>query len=273
MDVNNFQAFYMEGQLADLKQGSADYRLVYVIAGELNIMFAGQNYHVVPGQVVITTLTNGDMICHPSADFACYLLLLDDSVVSGLVRRYLPYVKAVGSLAIVLATEKHSQSIQTLFTNIVEELQTATVSATTIVELRLQELFVRLSRSNSKILAGTYSNRDDIVSGVQALLEKKYYTSFALESLAAEYNVSVSYLAHIFKDITGMSVMRYLLLIRVREAQRYLQETSLPIKEIAEKCGFNDVSNFGRTFRKETGFAPRQYRQSHTMYGKPEDAE
>lgn len=273
MDLNNLQASRIEGQIADLNWGTADYRMLYVISGELNIIFDGQSYCAVPGQVVIETLTNRDVAFSSSADFAGYLLLINDPVAGNLMRRHLPYVKVAGSLAIVLAAEKKDQSIRMFFENIVKDLQSNSDSATTAIETHMQELFACLYRTSSQILSGMYSNREEIVLGVRDLLEKKYYAELSLEAVAAEYNISVSYLAHIFKEITGMSVMRCLLLIRVREAQKYLKQTNLQIREIAEKCGFNDVSNFGRTFRKETGCAPRQYRRAHFALNKEENSQ
>lgn len=270
MEVNNLQAFRIGAQIANLNGRTADYQLLYVIAGKLNILLDEQSYNAVPGQVVITTLTNRDLTFHPSDDFEGYLLQIDDPIVAGLIQQYLLYMKLADSLVIVLTAGRQDQSIRSLFENIMEELQADADSAATIIELRLQELLIRLYRTSPKISSGTYSSREEIVSSIQELLKKKYYTALSLESIAAEYNISVSYLAHIFKDITGMSVMRCLLLIRVREAQRYLVQTSMQINEIAEKCGFKDVSNFGRTFRKETGCAPRQYRQAHTLSDKKE---
>ena len=270
MNLNHLQAFRIEGQISDQQWATADYRMIYVITGELNIAFDGQSYCATPGQVVIESLANQEIPFSTGSGFLGYLLQISDPVAGGLVRRYLPYVKAAGSLAIVLPEDKQNQSIRGLFETVVKDLQKKDTPAMT-VEMHLQELFTRLYHTGSKILSGTYSNREEIVSGVPDLLEKKYYAELSLESIAAEYNISISYLAHIFKEITGMSVMRCLLLIRVREAQRYLRQTNLQIREIAEKCGFNDVSNFGRTFRKETSCAPRQYRLTHQSTGREEN--
>ena len=267
MDLNNLRASRIEGQLADLEWGTADYRMLYVIAGRLKIVYDGQSYCAVPGQVVIETLVNRNVTFSSENDFAGYLLQINDPVAGGLVRQYLPNVKVAGSLAIALPSVEQEQSIRMLFASIAKDLQSNSESATAVVEAHLRELFAQLYRIAPRILAGVYNNREEIVSGVQELLEKKYYSVLSLETIAAEYNISISYLTHIFKEITGASVMRYLLLIRIREAQRYLTQTTLPVKEIAKKCGFNDASNFGRTFRKETGCAPQKYRQTHTTAG------
>ena len=129
-----------------------------------------------------------------------------------------------------------------------------------ILKLLLEELLVRLYRVSPKLYTGAQSNRTEIVSSIRTLLETEYRHPFTLGTIAEKYNMSISYLSHVFKEITGVSLMRYLLEIRIRAAKEYLVQTSLPINEIAERCGFNDLSNFGRTFQKETGYSLRRYR-------------
>ena len=48
---------------------------------------------------------------------------------------------------------------------------------------------------------------------------------------------------------------------RLSLAKRYLKETSLPISEVSMLVGYADHSNFYRTFKKETGITPQQFRQ------------
>ena len=62
---------------------------------------------------------------------------------------------------------------------------------------------------------------------------------------------------------TGVSVMEYVIRLRVRLACRLLQDTMLPIAEIAERIGYADVTHFGRMFKKHTRLAPSDYRTQH----------
>ena len=126
---------------------------------------------------------------------------------------------------------------------------------------------IRICRANPQIPTRGYVGKEKIVSDVKQLLEEKYFQEINLKTIALEYNVSVSRLSHIFRDSTGVPVMRYLLLCRLEAAKRYLLQTTLPINEIAEKCGFRDYSNFSRAFRKETGNTPSQYRQENGKKG------
>jgi AraC-like DNA-binding protein len=49
---------------------------------------------------------------------------------------------------------------------------------------------------------------------------------------------------------------------RIREAARLLQDTDLPLKVVAERCGFADANYFGKAFRQHTGVSPGAFRRS-----------
>ena len=50
--------------------------------------------------------------------------------------------------------------------------------------------------------------------------------------------------------------------MRVWRARTLLAETDVPITDICFEAGFNNLSNFNRYFRLETGFTPREYRKA-----------
>ena len=76
-------------------------------------------------------------------------------------------------------------------------------------------------------------------------------------------NISPDYLAHLFKDNTNVSPMRYLNQIRVEKAEELLSVTDLQIQEIATLVGYPDSLYFSRTFKKLIGEAPLAYRKQH----------
>ncbi len=61
--------------------------------------------------------------------------------------------------------------------------------------------------------------------------------------------------------MTHMTFVGYRNGLRVREACRLLEESDLPVTEIAYSCGFNNLANFNRQFRKEKGVVPLRYRR------------
>ena len=56
-------------------------------------------------------------------------------------------------------------------------------------------------------------------------------------------------------------VIAYLTAYRLAKAKHLLVETDIEIGKVSAACGFSDHSNFGRTFREETGMTPSRFRK------------
>ena len=67
-----------------------------------------------------------------------------------------------------------------------------------------------------------------------------------------------------FKNNTGITFIDNLLEIRLGHASRLLIDTNQTISEIAYNCGFNNISNFNRLFKKKKGCAPKSFRQDYS---------
>ncbi len=97
---------------------------------------------------------------------------------------------------------------------------------------------------------------------VQQYLDEHFAEDCSIADIAKEMFLSPYYLSHAFKEWTGYSPKQYMMLSRISCAKELLFSTELTVSEISTKCGFGDVSNFVRTFKKESGQTPEQYRRS-----------
>lgn len=84
---------------------------------------------------------------------------------------------------------------------------------------------------------------------------------YSLERLAAVSTLSVSRFKVLFAAHTGMSLGRYLLMLRMEKARALLANTDMPVNIIAEQTGYSDQSAFTRRFKKYHGLAPGNYRK------------
>jgi AraC family transcriptional regulator len=83
---------------------------------------------------------------------------------------------------------------------------------------------------------------------------------YSLIDLARMVNLSPYHFLRTFRAITGVTPHQWLLRARLREAAGRLAGTSEPVTSIALNAGFEDLSNFIRTFRAEFGLPPQRYR-------------
>ena len=100
------------------------------------------------------------------------------------------------------------------------------------------------------------------VHEVALYLQTHIHESVSLEELAQRFFMSRSYLTRSFRNITGFSVVEYMTYIRIQKAQQLLRESDRSITEIADLCGFGNITYFEKVFKTTTGHTPVQYRKT-----------
>lgn len=81
---------------------------------------------------------------------------------------------------------------------------------------------------------------------------------------AKEQHLSPNYLSSVIKAKSGRTAIRWIETFTLLQAQHYLRQTKLSIKEIAYQLHFPDQSVFGRYFKKHCGVSPSDYRNEGT---------
>lgn len=90
-----------------------------------------------------------------------------------------------------------------------------------------------------------------------------YREEISLETISSIANLSVSSFCRYFKTMTKKTFFEFLIEIRISNVCRALVEDKLPIEVICYECGFNNVSNFYRHFKKITGMTPYTYKKQY----------
>ncbi|MFK4168606.1 helix-turn-helix domain-containing protein [Paenibacillus lautus] len=68
-------------------------------------------------------------------------------------------------------------------------------------------------------------------------------------------------LSKLFREETGQKFVDYLIELRMNHARRLLEETLLPVQDIATEVGYSNAISFGRMFKKLMGMSPGDYRE------------
>jgi len=93
-----------------------------------------------------------------------------------------------------------------------------------------------------------------------AYIEQNLFLDLTLEECARAAGYSLYHYCRVFNAAMGITVKEYIRRRRVSEAAKMINETSLPLKEIAYRCGFNSQENFIRVFRSAFGITPNDYK-------------
>lgn len=101
---------------------------------------------------------------------------------------------------------------------------------------------------------------EKVINSVIRYLRENYAEDISNKSLGKAFGYHPNYLNRIFIKYTGKPLYRYLQDIRIMQALRMLENTELPISEVARLSGFCDVPHFSRYFKQKTGYSPRNFR-------------
>ena len=116
------------------------------------------------------------------------------------------------------------------------------------------------SSSYAKIAVEDDSRR---ILKVKSFIAQNYMDELRLKQLADVAGMSSSAFSRFFKLHTGRNLSEYIIDIRLGYAARLLVDTSRSISEISFECGFNNLSNFNRIFKRKKGCSPSEFRENY----------
>lgn len=134
-------------------------------------------------------------------------------------------------------------------------------------ELKLKSLatrllFLLLENGYIEIKAETPEGNDvRFVRRVVDYIAEHYMENITLAGLAELVNLSETGLSRMFRNITGMSCIDYVIEYRMTKAMGLLRTTDKPVTEIAYETGFNNISYFNRTFKRHCRQTPSEFRK------------
>ena len=108
------------------------------------------------------------------------------------------------------------------------------------------------------------ADNNDLVTKAQHIVAAELSTDLSVNHIARDLNISGNQLTRLFRKKLNMTVIAYIRHERMRLAKRLLQKTDLPVKRVAEECGYNDLQYFNKTIRQFFDVSPRQLRSLST---------
>lgn len=102
-----------------------------------------------------------------------------------------------------------------------------------------------------------------IANRIRAYIGTHFTEPLTLDSIGQALSISPYHLAHVFKAVTGLSPMHYMIRCRIGEAQNLLISTDYSATQIAAIVGYTSVNHFSAIFTKLVGLPPIRYRKQY----------
>lgn len=160
-----------------------------------------------------------------------------------------------------------TREIRQLLMDIEEEFIKELPEYELMVKVKLHNILAMLIRhyGYTKIPSDEPDKRKQafvVIKRVLDFVEQHLNEDIRLKDMAQVSYMNPSYFSTFFKKVYGMGPMEYVIKKRVHRAVYYLKSSDKSILEISSLCGFNNSSNFNKTFRRITGKAPSDFRKN-----------
>jgi len=151
--------------------------------------------------------------------------------------------------------------IETIFSCLYMEANNNYSLKSHMIKLKINELLLLINRISPENFSdfSTQTNKKIILS-IQQYINFNFCKNVTLEELSKLFYLDAHYISLKFKELTGKSFKQYLINLRLTQAKQYLIDTNYSVSEICFNCGFNDISNFLKIFKKHENISPLQYR-------------
>ena len=269
MLYEDFELYYYDDKnLAKVEAHSHNYyEFYFFLEGDVSMQIGKHTYRVCPGDLMlIPPHTPHRLIIHDqkspyrrfvfwiSKDFCTHLSQISSSYtyIFDYVERKNDYLFHMDHLSF--------NSLQSCMIRILEEMDAERFGKDEQVKLYINDFILRINRfvheqfepKKAVTNASLYSNLVDYI-------EQHLDEDLTLEHLADQFFISKYHIAHVFKENVGLSIHQYITKKRLALCQEAIR-AKMNITDVYQAYGFGDYSSFYRSFKKEYGISPKEFR-------------
>ncbi len=153
------------------------------------------------------------------------------------------------------------ETLASIIEQMEHELKTQELHFKNMLTLLLKRFLIILCRYYTSML-DIHNDHLFALANVLQYMDEHLSNQITCNDLARITSMTPKTFYRYFKTATGMAPIDYLLKMRMKRASQMLKETTLPVKQIADLCGFYNTSYFGQQFRKAFNQSPGQFRKN-----------
>lgn len=167
-----------------------------------------------------------------------------------------------------IVSVQSTDEIKPYFDHIISLLSSSEQYTSLQVSAYLQLLLAKYCQINVPNEQKKYDNKSTSQRQIEetiAYIDYHYPQPITIEELSQRVGYHRSHLCKLFKQITGLSPLSYLIKVRLEQAQLLLAQ-HIPVNQVALAVGFSDPLYFSKLFKRHYGMSPTQYEKQYGHY-------
>ena len=244
-----------------------EFEIIYVRSGFLTVSISGESYIGKTGEAFVVSPGNLHLMGAQTGTVDYYTFLfplkyisfrtddmLDEKLLEPLNSGHLmicPRVKDTAKelceqlIEIYMAKKDESES------------KIATQVRTKIILLQ----FILEMWKKGFVIENDTSGRNTVEKEMVSYIQQNFTGKISLREFGEQFHLSEKYISRYFKEHFHITLSQYVTYLRLEHAKQLLQDTDIPVTDVAMQSGYQNVSYFIRSFKKTYGVSPLKYRK------------
>ena len=242
--------------------------IIYVKSGFLTVNISGENYIGKPGDAFVVSPGNLHFMGSQTGtvDYFTFLFplkyiafrsddMLDDKLIEPLNSGHLmisPEIKDT--------VKEQCEQLARVYVAEIDKSESKITSQIRKKIILLQ--FIHELWKKGFIVENDTTGRNTVEKEMVSYIQQNYTGKILLREFGEQFHLSEKYISRYFKEHFHITLSQYVTYLRLEHAKQMLQETDIPVTEVAMQSGYQNISYFIRSFKKTYGVSPLKYRKS-----------
>ena len=246
-----------------------EFEIIYVRSGFLTVSISGESYIGKTGEAFVVSPGNLHLMGSQSGTVDYYTFLfplkyisfctddmLDEKLLEPLNSGHLMICPRVNDTAKELCEQlikiyeaKNDES----------ESKITTQVRTKIILLQ----FILEMWKKGFVIENDTSGRNTVEKEMVSYIQQNFTGKISLRECGEQFHLSEKYIARYFKEHFHITLSQYVTYLRLEHAKQLLQDTDIPVTDVAMQSGYQNVSYFIRSFQKAYAVSPLKYRKNN----------
>lgn len=246
-----------------------EFEIIYVRSGFLTVSISGESYIGKTGEAFVVSPGNLHLMGSQTGTVDYYTFLFPLKYISfrtdDMLDEKLLEPLNSGHLMICPRVKDTAKELCEQLIEIYEEKKDESVSKiTTQVRTKIILLqFILEMWKKGFVIENDTSGRNTVEKEMVSYIQQNFTGKISLREFGEQFHLSEKYISRYFKEHFHITLSQYVTYLRLEHAKQLLQDTDIPVTDVAMQSGYQNVSYFIRSFQKAYAVSPLKYRKNN----------